>query len=219
MKISKIMAAAAMLFTGVACAASDDWAYKLERNPIDGHYIKNIATNQTSTHLHGTFVNDKRYARMTVKLKSFGYFTESNIGHIVFMVGMSEYIGLDHSGNGVIIGNTTEYRKHSGVCTGNPRLNAIATETFYPNGNCVYGNDNGLTMRDGVEYTITITVDDLLKTVRTQTVDEYGDESDVTTSTIFSDISLKGKHWGIAEVMSRHSWSVYISEPVVTSHW
>lgn len=220
MKLSKLIASAALcLVTLTGFASESEWKYKMERNPIDNFYIKDIKTGNRVGLLNGTFPNEKRYATMSVKIKSLGYFNEGNRGHMVLMVGMKEWQSVIHSGNGIIIGNSSEYLRHSGVCKGNKRVNAIAVETFFPYGNCVYGDDNGLSMRDGVEYDITITVDNTLKTVKTTVVDEYGDISESTVYTTFSDVALRGKHWAIKELMSKHSWTMYMSEPHVVSHW
>lgn len=214
------LALAVLLASGVIQAEAQEpiWEYKLERNPTDSQYIEN-SKGERNLIIRGEQNFTRPINTMYVSMISHGYFTEDNIGHIVLLHSANILKGDIPTGHGIIVGNVSLYDKNDGICKGNSRVNSVSVETFWDYGNCVYPDDIGLTFRDGVKYDIAITVNKHNNSVTTNVKDEYGFEYENTVMTHYNDIAKYGNSWVITEVMAKHQYSVYFTEPEFESSY
>lgn len=219
-EIMKFKALALMMSLSLSVQASQtkEWVHSMGHNPSDDTFVTTESGEKTRI-LTGTHLNNKTKMTIEFNMIAHDYFTNENVGHIAILVGGNLYPDGTNSGQGVVIGNVTGYDKQDGICEGNQRINSVSVETFYPNGNCVYPDDIGITFRNNVIYNIRITVDKANNTVTADVEDEYGNGNNIVVKTHNNDVAKHGNTWAITEIMGVHSWSVHFTSPKITSSW
>lgn len=202
----------------VQASQTKEWVHSMGHNPSDDTFVTTESGEKTRI-LTGTHLNNKTKMTIEFNMIAHDYFTNENVGHIAILVGGNLYPDGTNSGQGVVIGNVTGYDKQDGICKGNQRINSVSVETFYPNGNCVYPDDIGITFRNNVIYNIRITVDKANNTVTADVEDEYGNGNNIVVKTHNNDVAKHGNTWAITEIMGVHSWSAHFTSPKITSSW
>lgn len=101
--------------------------------------------------------------------RSTSYFTNLNMEHIAIGI-RGNIIKPDLTpaltGKGVVLGNVSGYPASGGVCDPTDIPNAVAAESFYEGGNCVYGSKRSpVVPTNSRSYRLTIVCDDIDKTI------------------------------------------------------
>ena len=167
-------------------------------------------------------------------LRSQGYFSAQNIGHV--SVGIrGQFAGIEHlGGRGIIIGNVIDYPEfatHAG-CGPTSQTPVIAIESYWPGDNCVLGWTESEPLKNDVSYRIQVKNSDVWKNpIHKAKLIEYrlmAQENGqwVTRSQMKAwDLAPLGGNftasagnvspdlggWWIGEVFSTHSWKIFIS--------
>jgi hypothetical protein len=140
------------------------------------------------------------------------YFSDQNSGH--FAIGIHGN-GYTIEGRGVVIGNVKGYPYRDDGCRPATTTNAVAFESYWLGGNCVFGWSESEPLENFREYHLKITSGkdkvvtyDLSKyalgrryLISSQRTYDYSDN--------FSALDNGG--WFIAEVFSSHDWTMYIN--------
>ncbi len=158
-----------------------------------------------------------RRASLSFEFISHHYFSEANIGHLTIGIGSvtdPETGAPSLQGKGIVIGNVSAYGCR-GECTETDYTNTVAIESYWANGNCVYGQTTQYPceLEDNLNYRVEIQVfpGDALIRYALWCRKPFGKWKKLYMSEINDqhfEQSTNRAGWWIGEVFSQHDWVV-----------
>lgn len=176
------------------------------------HYQLSSQHNITLQGAHGSQLPPGTYGqRLEFEFQAHNYFGQENIGHMTIGVrGESIAVG----GRGIVIGNLTEYGSRDAACQPTTSRNVIAIESYWSDGNCVYGSTSqSSTLSNDQRYKVVIdsatdgNIGYKLFAKTTNNAWQLLDQIYISDTFNYKvEQNLSG--WWIAEVFSTHQWTV-----------
>lgn len=147
---------------------------------------------------------------LSFELYSDTYFTAGNQGHLAIATGArSDQGGLE--GRGIVLGNVTGLAADQRTS----KNNTICMETFYLNGNRVFGRETeGFSLQNGVSYGVRIEANPVNKTMKYRIHNQSTGavmEREITDS---YGLSPWYKGFFLAEVFGNHAWSLQYNDVI-----